>query len=158
MMASDYVRELIAYNYDQHERVWASIMQLSEAQFVAKAPYSVGSIRNHIVHLASVDRSWLADIRGERAHYSNPVHFPTRAAARALWEPVAQAVQSFAATLDDAALDEAPPRLRGVTVGRALLHLVNHGTDHRAQLLRLLHEAGAPTFAQDYALYLKGRL
>jgi uncharacterized damage-inducible protein DinB len=35
-----------------------------------------------------------------------------------------------------------------------LLHVANHGTDHRAQLLRALHDFGAPTFDQDLILYL----
>ena len=39
-----------------------------------------------------------------------------------------------------------------------LLHLVNHGTDHRAQMLAMLNSLGAPTFAQDYLHYLFGRI
>jgi hypothetical protein len=35
-----------------------------------------------------------------------------------------------------------------------ILRLVNHGTDHRAQVLRLLHDLGAPTFNQDLIIYL----
>jgi uncharacterized damage-inducible protein DinB len=30
-----------------------------------------------------------------------------------------------------------------------LLHVANHGTDHRAQLLRLLNDLGVRTVAQD---------
>jgi uncharacterized damage-inducible protein DinB len=33
-------------------------------------------------------------------------------------------------------------------------HVVNHGTDHRAQVLRILYELGAPTFEQDIMEYL----
>jgi uncharacterized damage-inducible protein DinB len=33
-------------------------------------------------------------------------------------------------------------------------HVANHGTDHRAQILRLLHDLGAPTFSQDFMIYL----
>ena len=35
-----------------------------------------------------------------------------------------------------------------------LLHMVNHGTDHRAQILARLHELGAETVEQDLMLYL----
>jgi uncharacterized damage-inducible protein DinB len=34
-----------------------------------------------------------------------------------------------------------------------LLHVVNHGTDHRAQLLRTLNDLGLDTTAQDYIFY-----
>ena len=35
---------------------------------------------------------------------------------------------------------------------QALLHLVNHGTDHRATVLERLHALGVPTFDQDLSL------
>jgi uncharacterized damage-inducible protein DinB len=34
-----------------------------------------------------------------------------------------------------------------------LLHVANHGTDHRAQLLRLLNDLGVRTVAQDDIFY-----
>jgi uncharacterized damage-inducible protein DinB len=34
-----------------------------------------------------------------------------------------------------------------------ITQVTNHGTDHRAQLLRILHDFGAPTFGQDLILY-----
>ncbi|MBC8098303.1 MAG: DinB family protein, partial [Armatimonadetes bacterium] len=43
------------------------------------------------------------------------------------------------------------------TVAQIIGHMVNHGTDHRAQLLRLLYDFGAPTFDQDYIIYLRGQ-
>ena len=36
---------------------------------------------------------------------------------------------------------------------QVLLHVVNHGTDHRAQLLRLLNDLGVETTYQDYIFY-----
>jgi len=35
-----------------------------------------------------------------------------------------------------------------------LLHMVNHGTDHRATVLQRLDEFGAPSFGQDVILWL----
>ena len=37
-----------------------------------------------------------------------------------------------------------------------LLHVVNLGTDHRAQVLRVLHDLGADTRYQDYIFYVYG--
>jgi uncharacterized damage-inducible protein DinB len=36
---------------------------------------------------------------------------------------------------------------------QVLLHVANHGTDHRAQLLRLLNDLGVRTVAQDDIFY-----
>jgi uncharacterized damage-inducible protein DinB len=38
-----------------------------------------------------------------------------------------------------------------------LLHLVNHGTDHRATVLEKLTDLGAPTFDQDFIFWLWNR-
>ena len=37
---------------------------------------------------------------------------------------------------------------------QVLLHVVNHGTDHRAQLLRQLNDLGVKTVSQDYIFYV----
>jgi uncharacterized damage-inducible protein DinB len=36
-----------------------------------------------------------------------------------------------------------------------LIHVANHGTDHRAQLLALLNQLGVKTFPQDYFFFIK---
>jgi uncharacterized damage-inducible protein DinB len=37
---------------------------------------------------------------------------------------------------------------------QVLLHLINHGTDHRSTVLQRLHEFGAPTFDQDFITWI----
>ena len=39
-------------------------------------------------------------------------------------------------------------------VWQVLLHVVNHGTDHRAQLLRCLNDMGVNTTSQDFIFYV----
>jgi uncharacterized damage-inducible protein DinB len=41
---------------------------------------------------------------------------------------------------------------------QVLLHVGNHGTDHRAQLLRLLNDLGVKTAPQDYIFYVYDNL
>ncbi|NOK62014.1 MAG: hypothetical protein GFH23_1086650n1, partial [Chloroflexi bacterium AL-N1] len=43
---------------------------------------------------------------------------------------------------------------KDLVLWQVLLHVVNHGTDHRAQLLRLLHDLGVRTTSQDYIFYV----
>jgi uncharacterized damage-inducible protein DinB len=49
---------------------------------------------------------------------------------------------------------EEPNEDQDLIVWQVLLHVVNHGTDHRAQLLRLLNDLGVKTTSQDYIFYV----
>jgi uncharacterized damage-inducible protein DinB len=47
-----------------------------------------------------------------------------------------------------------PEEDKDLIVWQVLLHVVNHGTDHRAQILRQLHDLGLKTTSQDYIFYV----
>jgi uncharacterized damage-inducible protein DinB len=49
-----------------------------------------------------------------------------------------------------------PEEDKDLIVWQVLLHVVNHCTDHRAQLLRLLSDLGLQTSYQDYIFYVYG--
>ena len=62
---------------------------------------------------------------------------------------------------DDSLFDkpiEEPEEDKNLIVWQVLLHVVNHGTDHRAQLLRLLNDLGVKTESQDYIFYVYDHL
>jgi len=156
------LRALYAYHFTLHQRLWDCIDHLTDEQFVAPVDYSIGSVRNHMVHLASVEQRWLARVAGtplpDRLRYED---FPTRAAARAKWDEVEAHFKSFLIGLTDTDLERTVTysnsrRAEPVTssVWEILVHIVNHGTDHRAQVLPILHRAGAPTVEQDFIVYL----
>ncbi len=52
------IRLFWQYNEDMHRRVWSCIEHLSDEQFVHEFGYSLGSIRNHYVHLIGADSRW----------------------------------------------------------------------------------------------------
>jgi uncharacterized damage-inducible protein DinB len=106
-----------------------------------------------------VDEAWFCDLRG--AEFLPPLDdedMNDRAIIRARWDEVEQMVRGYLAGLEDDMLTEKP--LQGedenLLLWQVLLHVVNHGTDHRAQLLRFLHDLGAETESQDYIFYVYG--
>ena len=161
-MNAEIVRTMVEYNYAAHRRLWDSITYLTDAQFVQDVDYSIGSVRNHMVHLINVDSRWLARLQ----HAPVPDRlmnddFTTVEATRRKWAAVEAAVLSYAAAVSDADLNELihydmPSRggARSNTRWEITLHMVVHGADHRAQVLPILHPLGAPTFEQDFILYL----
>ncbi len=154
MAAVVMVRTFVEYHIAMTRRVWGSIDQLSEQNFLADDSYSRGSIRNLMVHLTSTERRWLAGLKNQPdvGHLTFEA-YPTRAAARDMFEQVAQDLAAYVKQLDEAQLNT---NAEGIPSPRwqILLHLVNHGTDHRATVLQRLQECGAPTFDQDLILWL----
>lgn len=149
----DYLQTIVEYNYALHQQVWQSIDQISDEQFFAPLDYSHGSLHAHLVHLASVDTRWLSGLQGqEPPAHADSADYPTRDAVRAYCQQAAAAVIAYVQTLDEASANAMPGEIPAPR-WQIIAHMVNHGTDHRAQMLRVLHDYGAPTFDQDLILY-----
>lgn len=119
--------------------------------------YSHGSVRDQIVHLISADDTWFSGLPGVVIPEPlNPADFPDRESIRAHWDNVEQNMRDYLAELRDDMLFDKP--LEGedkdLILWQVLLHVANHGTDHRAQLLRLLNDLGVKTTSQDYIFYI----
>ena len=144
----------IEYHCSVTRRLWESIAQISEAQFLQDDAYSRGSIRNLMVHLVSTDRRWLAGLKNlpDAGHLNNG-DYPDRESIRSAFEDVAKELMDYVASLTDAELEQPPAGIPNPR-WQILLHLVNHGTDHRSTVLQRLTEFGAPAFDQDFILWL----
>ncbi|MBZ0300208.1 MAG: DinB family protein [Anaerolineae bacterium] len=133
------------------------IMPLTQEQFTQSVPYSLGSVRNQIVHLTSVDDTWFSALRDvEIPEPLDPADFDDRDALRAYWDRVEQTMGEYLAALRDEMLFEKPfpeGEDKDLIVWQVLLHVGNHGTDHRAQLLRVLHDLGVKTGPQDFIFF-----
>ncbi len=158
-MNADAFRQLYAYHFSENRKIWDTyITPLSQAQFTQPVGYSVGSVRDQVVHLMRVDEVWFSDLR--RVEMAGPFDLPAlqdRAAIRAHWDGVEQAMRAYLADLRDEMLFEKPfaeGEDKDLILWQVLLHVANHGTDHRAQLLRILHDLGMKTGPQDLVFYL----
>lgn len=155
------IQQHIDYNYWAHQRVWGCVLKLSDAQFSQPLSYSQGSVQQQLVHMLWAEDVWLSRIVGAPAPTYSAADLPTRAEIRAKWDALEAHMRATVSVLDDAAL------LRGVrysnsrgemfeqSVLQILLHVVNHGTDHRAQTLAMMHTLGAETTEQDLIFYLR---
>jgi uncharacterized damage-inducible protein DinB len=158
-MNADAFRHFYNYHFSENRTIWDThIMSLSQEQFTQPANYSIGSVQNQIVHLISVDDIWFSPLRGVEIPESlNPADFDDRKIIRAHWDRVEQNMRDYLANLRDDMLTEKPfaeGEDKDLILWQVLLHVVNHGTDHRAQILRLLYDLGAKTVSQDYIFYV----
>ena len=154
------IKTFIAYHLDMTRRVWDSIDQITDEQFLADDAYSRGSIRNLMVHLANTDSNWLAGLKNIPENQDPPKRkyedYPNRTSVRAFWDETAKDVADYAETLTEAELGENPVDISNPR-WQVLLHIINHGTDHRSTVLQKLTEFGAPTFDQDFIIWLESR-
>ena len=75
MLSIEIIRAMVTYHYALFRRVWdTSIMTLTDEQFTTEIPYSHGSIRNHMVHLAAVDRGWMLGMQEDPNARANRPH------------------------------------------------------------------------------------
>lgn len=161
-MNANAFRHFYDYHFAENRSLWDHfVAPLSQEQFTQPVNYSHGSVRDQIVHLLSVDDTWFSGLRGVEIPESlNPAHFDDRTIIRVHWDNVEQNMREYLANLRDDMLLDKP--LEGedkdLSLWQVLLHVANHGTDHRAQILRLLNDLGIRTPPQDYIFYVYDHL
>ena len=156
-MNADDFRTLFDYHFTINRKIWKQcVVPLTQEQFLQDATYSIGSIRNQLVHMMDIDQIWFHDLRGEPfTGRLDAAEFSDRDRLREAWGKIEADMQLYLDTLEDQDLSRVVEIDTGATfkVWQGLIHVINHGTDHRAQLLALLHSMGHTTLPQDYADY-----
>ena len=162
-MRPNEIKTIFEYGYWAFERVWECVMQLSDAQFVQELGYSRGSIRHQVVHIMSATQRWIIRLElepmGPHLAFED---FNTRSAAKAKWDQLRADTMAYLNSLGEADLDavvhwELPARELSAENARweILLHVANHATDHRAQVLAMLNQNfDIHTPEQDMLFYL----
>ena len=158
-MNADAFRHFYDYHFSENRNIWDTyITALSDEQFTHNVSYSHGPVRNQVVHLMSVDGTWFGGLRGVEIPDSlDSADFGDRNSIRTHWDAVEQGMRDYLAELRDDMLFEKPfaeGEDKDLILWQVLLHVGNHGTDHRAQLLRLLNDLSVKTVSQDYIFYV----
>ncbi len=157
-MNADAFRHFYNYHFALNRFIWDNYIDpLSQEQFTKNVDYSYGSVRDQIVHLMDADDAWFSGLRNvDSPDLPDPADYDDRKTLRKQLDIVEQNMRDYLANLQDDMLSQKPfeeGEDKDLTVWQVLIHVVNHGTDHRAQLLRLLHDLGVETTSQDYIFY-----
>lgn len=157
-MDADAFRHFYEYHFTENRKIWDRyVTSLSDEQFTQHVDYSRGSVRDQTLHLISCDTAWFSGLRGvDIPDDLNPTDFPDRESIHAHWDNIEKMMRDYLATLRDDMLFDKPlaGEDKDLILWQVLLHVANHGTDHRAQLLRLLNDLGVRTEYQDYIFYV----
>jgi uncharacterized damage-inducible protein DinB len=158
-MNADAFRHLYAFHFAENRKLWdRHVAGLTQAQFTQPVAYSVGSVRDQIVHLMSCDDYWFSGLRGlDMPDMRDPAPYDDRELLRAHWDAIEGNIRDYLADLRDDMLLAHPfagTEDEALVLWQVLLHVTHHGMDHRSQLLRILHELGCDTGAQDYIFHI----
>lgn len=151
MDTTDIYRSLAMYEAQQWQRIWQSVRTLTPDQLTQELDYSHGSVQAQLFHVSEVLERWLRGLQGDTAAQEwkmDPAEVATLDALHARHARVLADFQAYVNGLSEDELGSPEPPMPGAR-WQVLSHVINHGTDHRAQVLAGLHRLDAPTFAQD---------
>lgn len=154
---------MIIYRYNQwaNERILAASAHASADQFVAPAAFPYGGLRGTLVHMLDTEQSWR--VRCQHRLDTPDMEedtFPTCATLADRWRAEEAEMRAYLATLQDADLAgivRYPIRggqQRERVLWHCLLHVVNHGTQHRSEAAAMLTGYGHSPGDLDFTVFL----
>ena len=142
---------LVLYRYNQ----WANARIMNQAAtvepepFLAPASFPHGGLRDTLVHMLSAEWIWRKRWEGTSpTRVLKPEEFPTFESLRARWTEEENQLMHFVDRITDEKLNgtfdytntSGKPFTR--VLWQAMAHVVNHGTQHRAEAAALLTDLG----------------
>jgi len=162
-VTADEIRTLFDYNYWANGKILTAAAGMGAEELSAPASLSHGSLLATLVHTLAVE--WMWRTRCEKGdsppRYIPPERFLGVESVRVAWAEEEKATRAFLGALTDGRLNE-PVRYasrrgegREAVLWQVLVHVVNHGTHHRAEAGLRLAELGRPPGDLDFLLYLR---
>lgn len=158
------IRTLFAYNYWANRRLLAKADDCSPEQLTDKFDYAWDSILRTMAHVLGAEWAWRQRIGGiSPAKLLDKDQFTTLAVLRSRWDEEEAAMRAYLDALSDADLEQVIEYkdTRGVEMSRTLweilVHVVNHGTQHRAEVALYLTNLGHSPGDMDFTLFLRSQ-
>jgi uncharacterized damage-inducible protein DinB len=157
------IQLLYDYNYWANARVLQAAAHLTPDQFIAPHGLSHGSIRGALAHVLAAEIVWRLRCQSGISPAAQPADsdFPTLDALRARWSEEEAAMRAYLSTLTDEQLAYSVEykTTKGVpfsnTLWQLLAHVVNHGTQFRAEAAIALTAEGQSPGDLDLLLYMR---
>lgn len=162
MQKEDFIL-LFAYNRWANARVLDACQQLAPEQLIAPAQVSFGNLQGTLAHILSAESIW----RKRMQEGVSPTHritgddFGSLEELSARWQEEESAMRRYVESLDPTGLDRwvefttTSGQLQGGTVWKILLHVVNHGTQFRAEAGAALAGFRQSPGDLDFILFLR---
>ena len=144
------IRTLYDYHYWANRRIQTRVLNLTTEQYVTTHGVSFGSLQGVLVHMISAE--WVWRMRSQEkvspTALLEPADYPAPADLVERWQKEELAMRRYLAELATPTLAQTIHyrRTRGQPehdiLWHILVHLVNHGTQHRSEAAMALTELG----------------
>ena len=150
------------YNYWANKRILTASEKVTEKQFLAPANFPFGGLRGTLVHILDAEFGWRMFFKDN--NWSAPdlkaEDFPTLSSVQARASREEKEMRAYLATLSDKDMnshkvyknEKGEPR--DFILWNCLLHVVNHGTQHRSEAAAMLTDYGSSPSNLDFTVYL----
>jgi uncharacterized damage-inducible protein DinB len=163
-MNLEYFLTLYNYNYWANEKILQTAERVTVEQFLAPTKFSHGSLRDTLAHTLSAEWIWLSRWQGVSPTAMLPEdNFSTLQVLRDRWRDEEQKLRAFLGTLGENDLTRIVKynNTRGKPFERPLwhmlVHVVNHGTQHRAEAAAILTDLGHSPGDLDFVYFIDGK-
>jgi uncharacterized damage-inducible protein DinB len=152
---------LYQYNAWSNAKILDAASNVTQEQFLAPVPFPHGSLRGTLVHASFGEWIWHKRWEGSPQNPKwNAEEFPTFDSLRARWVEEENRLIHFVANLTDERLynkfkyvsTEGFPHER--VLWESMVHLVNHGTQHKTEAAAILTGFGHSPGDIDLIVYL----
>lgn len=162
-MAKKTLLTLYEYNYWATDKILAQVQRLDEEDFLAETPFSMGCIRDTLVHALAAEWIWRLRMQEQQSPTGllEPADFPTLDSIERRWEDEKHKMWAFLSGLDKDDLQQVVTyrttsgKEMGNVLGHVLHHVVLHSMQHRAELAAMLTEFGYSPGDIDFIVYLR---
>ena len=152
---------LFQYNAWSNAKILNAASGITHEQFLAPAPLPHGSLRSTLVHALSGEWIWRKRWEGTPQNPSlKPEDFPTLGSLQARWAKEVPLLIQFA---DDVTEERLYSKIKYVStegfshervLWETMVHLVNHGTQHKTEAAAILTGFGHSPGDIDLIVYL----
>jgi uncharacterized damage-inducible protein DinB len=163
-MTPEYLEVLLDFHYWARDRMLEAVSALSVDQYERDMGNSFPSVRDTATHLFHAEWIWHARWIGDSPSASDRPPVPDRDTLRRAWTEQEAKVRAFVTSLGTDGIHRVYEykTLAGVEMRskfwEMLVHVVNHATYHRGQVVTMMRQLGAGTpVSTDMIAYFRQR-
>jgi uncharacterized damage-inducible protein DinB len=154
---------LLLYQYNQwaSSKILNAAINVTQEQYLAPASFPHGGLRGTLVHALSAQWIWRKRWEGiSPTALLDPRDFPTVEALQTRWAEEERQLMDFLTSVTDDSLNQtfSYTNTKGKpftkVLWHAMLHVVNHGTQHRSEAAAILTDFGHSPGDLDLIFFL----